>query len=85
MTLRTRILVAFGVAVLIPLALLAFGLRHEMNDRLTKEYQIRVDHVVQIIREDLHRQSSGISDRLASLKNALLNDNGFRRAAVAGL
>ncbi|PYS54762.1 MAG: hypothetical protein DMG13_06885 [Acidobacteria bacterium] len=85
MTLRTRILVAFGVAVLIPLALLAFGLRQEMNDRLTKEYQIRVDNVVQVIREDLHRESAGISERLASLKNALLNDNGFRRAAVAGM
>jgi len=85
MTLHTRILLAFGVAVLIPLALLAFGLRQEMNDRLTKEYQIRVDNVVQVIREDLHRESAGISERLASLKNALLNDNGFRRAAVAGM
>ena len=34
MTLRTRILVAFGVAVLIPLALLAFGLRQENNGKL---------------------------------------------------
>lgn len=85
MTLRTRILLAFGVAILIPLVLLAFGLRQEMNDRLTKEYQIRVDNVVQVIREDLHRESAGISERLASLKNALLDDNGFRRAAVVGM
>src|SRR6516164_6642680 len=85
MTLRTRILLAFGVAILVPLVLLAFGLRQEMNDRLTKEYQIRVDNVVQVIREDLHRQSAGISERLASLKNALFNDNGFRRAAVVGM
>src|SRR5215471_288217 len=85
MTLRTRILLAFGVAILIPLVLLAFGLRQEMNDRLTTEYQIRVDNVVQVIREDLHRESAGISERLASLKNALLDDNGFRRAAVVGM
>ena len=85
MTLRTRVLLAFGVAILIPLMLLAFGLRQEMNDRLTKEYQIRVDNVVQVIREDLHRESAGISERLASLKNALFNDNGFRRAAVVGM
>lgn len=84
MTLRTRILLAFGVAILIPLVLLAFGLRQEMNDRLTKEYQIRVDNVVQVIREDLHREGEGISERLASLKNALLNDNSFRLAAVVG-
>src|SRR5215475_5552289 len=85
MTLRTRILLAFGVAILIPLVLLAFGLRQEMNDRLTQEYQIRVDNVVQVIHEDLHRESAGISERLASLKNALLDDNGFRRAAVVGM
>src|SRR5882672_5911203 len=85
MSLRTRMLLAFGVAVLIPLALLAFGLRHEMNDRLSKEYQVRVDAVVQVIREDLQRESAGISERLASLKNALLNDNLFRLAAVAGV
>lgn len=85
MTLRTRILLAFGVAILIPLVLLAFGLRQKMNDRLTKEYQIRVDNVVQVISEDLRRESAGISERLASLKNALLDDNGFRRAAVVGM
>src|SRR6516162_3259125 len=85
MTLRIRILLAFGVAILVPLVLLAFGLRQEMNDRLTKEYQIRVDNVVQVIREDLHQESAGISERLASLKNALLDDNGFRRAAVVGM
>src|SRR6516165_5097533 len=84
MTLRTRILLAFGVAILVPLVLLAFGLRQEMNDRLTKEYQIRVDNIVQVIREDLYRESAGISERLASLKNALINDNGFRLAAVVG-
>jgi signal transduction histidine kinase len=85
MTLRTRILLAFGVAILVPLVLLAFGLRQEMNDRLTKEYQIRVDNVVQVIGEDLHRESAGISERLTSLKNALLDDNGFRRGAVVGM
>jgi len=85
MSLRTRMLLAFGVVVLIPLALLAFGLRQEMNDRLSKEYQVRVDTVVQVIREDLQRESAGVSERLASLKNALLNDNSFRLAAVAGV
>src|SRR5262245_36620730 len=85
MNLRTRMLLAFGVAVPIPLALFAFGLRHEMNDRLSKEYQGRVDAVVKVIGEDLEHESAGISERLASLKNALLNDNRFRLAAVAGV
>ena len=85
MTLRTRLLLAFAAVVLIPIALLAFGLRQEMSRRLADEYQVRIDAVVQVIREDLDRESAGISDRLASLESALLNDNRFRSAAVAGV
>src|SRR5689334_12066336 len=85
MSLRTRMLLAFGGMVLIPLALLAIGLRQEMTKRLSQEYQVRVDSVVEVIREDLQRESTGISQRIASLKSALLNDNRFRLAAVAGV
>ena len=85
MSLRTRMLLAFGVVVLIPLALLAFGLRHEMTIRLSEEYQVRVDTVVDFIREDLQRESAGIGERLASLGNSLVDDNRFRLAAVAGV
>src|SRR5262245_60714197 len=85
MSLRTRMLLAFGVAVLIPLALLAFGLRQEMINRLSQEYQIRVDTVVEVIRTDLERESAGINQRLDSLKNSLAGDNRFRLAAVAGV
>jgi two-component system, NtrC family, nitrogen regulation sensor histidine kinase NtrY len=85
MSLRTRLLIAFAVVVLIPIALLAFGLRQEMSRRLSDEYQVRVDRVIEVIREDLARESAAIAERLASLESALLNDNRFRRAAVAGV
>ena len=85
MSLRTRLLLAFAAVVLIPIALLAFGLRQEMTRRLTEEYQLRVDRVVEVIREDLARESAGIAARLTSLESALLNDNRFRLAAVAGV
>jgi two-component system, NtrC family, nitrogen regulation sensor histidine kinase NtrY len=85
MSLRTRLLLAFAVVVVIPIALLAFGLRQEMTRRLSGEYQLRVDRVVEVIREDLARESAGIAERLASLESALLNDNRFRLAAVAGV
>jgi signal transduction histidine kinase len=85
MSLRTRLLLAFAAVVLIPIALLAFGLRQEMTRRLSQEYQLRVDRVVQTIHEDLARESAGIIDRLASLETALQNDNRFRLAAVAGV
>jgi signal transduction histidine kinase len=78
-------LLAFGVVVLIPLALLAFGLRQEMTRRFSEEYQARVDAVVEIIKEDLQRESNSISQRLVSLKSALVKDNLFRLAAVAGV
>ena len=84
MSLRTRLLLAFTAVVLIPIALLAFGVRQEMGRRLAVEYQRRVDGVVEVIREDLARESAGIADRLESLQQALVNDNRFRVAAVAG-
>jgi signal transduction histidine kinase len=84
MSLRTRLLLAFTAVVLIPIALLAFGVRQEMGRRLSVEYQRRVDGVVEVIREDLARESAGIADRLESLQQALVNDNRFRVAAVAG-
>ena len=85
MSLRTRLLLAFAVVVAIPIALLAFGLRQEMTRRLSEEYQVRVDRVVEVIREDLARESAAIAERLASLESALMNDNRFRLAAVAGV
>ena len=85
MSLRTRLLLAFAAIVLIPMTLLAFGLRQEMSKRLSAEYQRRVDGVVDVIREDLARESAEIAERLTSLERAVLNDNRFRRAAVAGL
>src|SRR5688572_6287062 len=85
MSLRTRLLLAFAAVVLIPIALLAFGLRQEMSRRLSDEYQVRVDRVVEVIGEDLARESAGISERLRSLESALLSDSRFRSAAVAGV
>ena len=85
MSLRTRLVLAFAAIVLIPVALLAFGLRQEMNRRLSEEYQLRVNRVVEVIREDLAHESAGITDRLASLEREVLNDARFRGAAVAGL
>lgn len=85
MSLRSRLFLAFSAVVLIPIALLALGLRQEMTRRLTEEYERRVDTVRDVIREDLDRESAGISDRLASLARALQNDTQFRSGAVAGV
>jgi signal transduction histidine kinase len=85
MSLRTRLIIAFAAVVLIPIALLAFGLRQDMATRLSQEYQHRVQTNVDVIREDLARESDAIAGRLASLASALQNDNRFRLATVAGV
>jgi signal transduction histidine kinase len=77
-------LLAFAAVVLIPIALLALGIRQDITQRLSNEYQLRADAVVEVIREDLTLERAGIGERLASLKNALVNDQRFR-LAVAGL
>src|SRR5262249_60853618 len=85
MSLRTRLLLAFAAIVVIPIALLAIGLRQDMTRRLTQEYQVRVDSVVNVIRDDLARESAGIAQRLAATERALRDDNRLRLAAVAGV
>lgn len=83
MSLRTRLLLAFAAVVIVPVALLAIGLRQEMTRRLSQEYQLRVDSVVDVIRDDLTRQSADIAQRLAAIEHAVRDDNRFRLAAVA--
>src|SRR5215510_9639804 len=85
MSLRTRLLLAFAAIVVIPIALLAIGLRQEMTRRLSQEYQLRVDGVVDVIRDDLTRESADIAQRLAAIERALRDDNRFRLGAVAGV
>ncbi len=85
MSLRTRLLLAFAAIVVIPIALLAIGLRQDMSRRLSQEYQLRVDSVVDVILDDLTRQSADIAQRLAAIERAVRDDNRFRLAAVAGV
>jgi signal transduction histidine kinase len=84
MSLRTRLLLAFAAVVFVPIAILAFGVRQTMANRLSEEYERRLATVLEVITEDLQLESAGIGERLASLRTALENDNGFRRA-VAGV
>ena len=86
MSLRTRLLLAFAAVVLIPIALLAFGLRQEMIKHLSAEYQLRVDRCGRDhSRRSRSRKCGHRASGSASLESALLNDNRFRLAAVAGV
>ena len=84
MTFRTRLVLAFSVDALVPLIVLALGVRREVDRRLTAQDDARVAALVTLTRGELARQSAAIGARLASLEDALADDNRFRLAAVAG-
>jgi signal transduction histidine kinase len=82
MTFRSRLLVTFLVAVLLPMIALALFVRDEMTKRLTAQYERRVESLVEVIEEDLAHESEAIATSLAVLHKSILDDNRFRRAAV---
>jgi signal transduction histidine kinase len=82
MTFRTRLLLAFAAVVAVPLVVLGFGVRREMSNRLSTQYEGRVASLVAIIEDDLSNESEAIAARLAALREALREDNRFRLAAV---
>jgi signal transduction histidine kinase len=84
MRFRTRLLIAFGVVVLIPLLVFGLGIRREMAKQVTGEYQRRVDALVSVIDADLARENDRIAARLAAMKSSLASDNRFRRFVVGG-
>jgi signal transduction histidine kinase len=79
---RTRLFLATLVAILIPLGALAYGVRREMDRRLTVEYENRAGSVVAAIRSDLDRESAAVAARLEALSTDLGRDNRFRLAAL---
>ena len=84
MTFRARLLLGFGAVVLVPLTVFGWRIRAVMTNRVTSEYQQRVAALVSVIRADLDRQSAGIALRLGALRDAIVQDNEFRRATVQG-
>jgi signal transduction histidine kinase len=84
MSFRTRLFVGILVAVLLPLGALAYGVRREMERRLTAEYEQRVGSMAEVIETDLARQGATVGSRLRALISDLSRDNRFRLAALQG-
>ena len=82
MTFRTRLFLAFLAVLLIPLGVLAFGVRREVDRRITAEYDRRVRALAGVIEDDLRRRSGDVAARLAVLRDQLVAENRFRLAAV---
>lgn len=84
MKFRTRLLISFGVVVLVPLLVFGLGIRREMSRRVTSEYERRVTALVNVINADIARESDRIGARLTALKSSLALDNTFRGVVVRG-
>src|SRR5919112_2599564 len=82
MSFRTRLFLAILLAVLVPLAALVFGVRHELEQRVTREYESRVTSLTRVMESDLARESGVVGVRLRALALQLSRDNRFRLAAV---
>ena len=80
MSYRGRLFLAFTVAVLLPLALLAWGVRREIEHRLTAEDDLRVDRVAKALEAELAAAGASAAARLAGLREQLEADNRFRLA-----
>jgi hypothetical protein len=82
MSFRSRLFLAFLLLLLVPLGVLAIGVRREMERRVTTEYRERVRSLAELVRLDLAREGEQITRRLAALRRELASDNRFRTAAV---
>ena len=82
MSFRSRLFLAFLLLLLVPLGVLAIGVRREMERRVTAEYRERVRSLAELVRLDLAREGEEIGRRLAALRRDLASDNRFRTAAV---
>ncbi|MFH1841588.1 MAG: ATP-binding protein [bacterium] len=80
MSLRSRILLASGILIGLPLILLVCGIRFGMEQRLARQYVQRVETLMAIIDEDLGQRRHDLAGRLATLRRTISEDNRFRLA-----
>lgn len=84
MTFRSRVALALGAGAILPLLLLAVGVRREMTRRLTAQADTRIGLQVAKAREALAAESGAIDRRLDRLAASLTGNNQFRLAVVSG-
>ncbi len=82
MSFRTRLMIVFLAAVLVPMIVLSLLIRFEMTKRLTVQYERRADALVSVIEADIEQESAALGASLLALKETILDDNRFRSAAV---
>lgn len=84
MKFRTRLVLAFGLAALVPLAILGLGVRQEMTRRLNRQAATRVGAEVDLLKANLARLNRATRTRLHGFAGELAGSNQFRLAELAG-
>lgn len=82
MTFRSRVFLVLVLAALVPIVVLAVGIRREMTKRVSAEYVRRVQALAGIVRGDLARERAGLDRRVRALVDQLEADNRFRVAIL---
>ena len=82
MTFRSRVFLVLVLAALVPLLVLAVGIRREMTQRVSAEYVRRVEALADVVRGDLARERAGVDRRVQALVDQLETDNRFRVAIL---
>ena len=83
MTFRSRVALALGIGAMIPLLVLAFGVRREMTRRLTAQADQRIEAQIGKAREQMAADFRTIENRLARMAASLSDNNQFRLAVVS--
>lgn len=84
MSFRSRLLIGFTIAAALPLGVLAFGVRGEVVERLTTEFEQRRETRVRAVANDIAQESADIARRLRALVEGLSEDDRFRQATLRG-
>ncbi len=82
MSFRVRLFIAFLLAGLVPIIVLAFVVRNEMTDRLSRMYEAQVTAQIEAIVGAFGEESDAIAIALSRLKDAMLDDNRLRTTLI---
>jgi signal transduction histidine kinase len=82
MRFRTRLLVTFLVVALVPLVALALVVHNQVTERLTAQYETRVDAMAALIAGDLAAQRDAVAASIAQVRASIADDNRFRKATT---
>lgn len=83
MSIRTRMLFASILLVILPAAILAYLLRREMESSLEETYRQLVSSHVSVIQSSYEARDKDLQQKMRGLRDQIRSDNEFYAAAVA--